>query len=452
MQLRLVLPVLIALLPARFSSAQQPPVYDLRACVEAALAASPDLAATVADIAASRAQLAQARAGRFGQMEYTQILGVVNEAEGDPVFSPDDEDDFFDNPGPFTRLDLDINIPLWTFGKLEAALEAAEQGLASEQANGALRRAHVILATKRLYYGLLLARQLSAVLHDMLERMTEAVERTEERLEEGSTSVTELDLLKLRIGRARFAKGVYEIDASLALTHSALARAMGLPLDAPFELAARRLRPVQAEIAPVEEYLTDGVAGRPEWQRLRSGLAAQSAKVQLERADYYPIFFFSTGVQFAYAPNREDQENPFAYDEFNFLRPVAVVGLRWDLNFPRTKARVDQARAELERLQAQEREAATGLLLEIRRAHGAVLQAQRTMEAAEAGRKAGRGLLVLSVANFDLGIGEAEDLFEGLGAYTEASTDYFRAVHDYNVAVAELGRAVGRELEGPEQR
>jgi hypothetical protein len=33
-----------------------------------------------------------------------------------------------------------------------------------------------------------------------------------------------------------------------------------------------------------------------------------------------------------------------------------------------------------------------------------------------------------------------------LGAYTEASTDYLRAVHDYNMAVATLGKAVGQEL------
>ncbi len=64
----------------------------------------------------------------------------------------------------------------------------------------------------------------------------------------------------------------------------------------------------------------------------------------------------------------------------------------------------------------------------------------------EDGRKAGRGLLILTVSNFELGIGEAEELFKGLGSYTEASSDYWRAVHDYDVAVAGLSKAVGHEL------
>jgi len=48
------------------------------------------------------------------------------------------------------------------------------------------------------------------------------------------------------------------------------------------------------------------------------------------------------------------------------------------------------------------------------------------------------------VSNFDLGIGEAEELFKGLGTYTEPAANYLRAVHDYNVAVAALSKAVGR--------
>jgi hypothetical protein len=52
----------------------------------------------------------------------------------------------------------------------------------------------------------------------------------------------------------------------------------------------------------------------------------------------------------------------------------------------------------------------------------------------------------LGVSNYDLGIGDAEELFNALGAYSETSSDYFRAVHDYNLAVAALGKAVGKEI------
>jgi outer membrane protein TolC len=257
--------------------------------------------------------------------------------------------------------------------------------------------------------------------------------------------VTEIDVLKLRAGRAKFAKGVLEVDASTELTRSALARNTGLAVD-DFDIAAGKLQPTDATIAPLNDYLTDGPGRRPESRQLATGLVAQSAKVELERADYFPWLFFSAGMQYARAGNRNEQTNPFASDDFNFIRPVGIVGIHWDLNFFMTNAKVEQARADLERLHALKRAAASGLQLEIRRAYSDVTQARETIKATEEGRKAGRGLLILTVSNFDLGIGEAEELFKGLGTYTEASSDYLRAVHDYNVAVATLSKAVGQEL------
>jgi outer membrane protein TolC len=450
MQTRVLLAGLMVMLSPGAGRAAQtptpgPPAYDLAACIQAALKNDPDLGAVAADLAGARAGLAEARAGRFGQSEYTQILGFVNEARGNPVESPDNKNAIFKGLGPFTRLDLEINIPLWTFGKLDAALKAAQEALESEDARGETKRAEVIVRTKQLYYSLLLSRQLALVLHDMLDTMDKAVEKTQERLDEGYSSVTELDLLKLKAGRAKFAKGVIDVDASTGLTRSALGRVIGAAEDG-FDIADRKLQPVDASIAPIEVYLAEGPARRPETRQLATGIAAQSARLDMEEASYYPMVFFTAGFGYALANNRTDQKNPFAYDDFNYIRPVGIVGIHWDLNFFMTSAKVDEARADLERLQAQRRDAASGLSLEIRRAYVEVTQARDTIKATEEGRKAGRGLLVLTVSNFDLGIGEAEELFKGLGAYTEASTDYFRAVYDYNVALAALSKAVGKEV------
>jgi len=418
----------------------------LAQCIRSALAESPDLAAAAAEIALARAQLSQAEAGRYGQAEYMQIIGLVNGAGGDAVDSDTNKNDFFHDIGPFTRFDLLVNIPLWTFGKLDAALRAAQEGMESQAANAERRRAEIIYGTKQLYYSLLLTQQLSAILHEMQDSMDKAVRKSEERLQDGSTGVTELDILKLKVGRSKFAKGVYEVDASMELTRAALARAIGAPIDAGLEVADRRLVPVGASIDPLDTYLTEAPSHRPEARQLHTGIAAQTAKVDLEEAAYYPTLFVSTGLQFARAGNRKEQTSPFASDEFNYLRPVGVLGVRWDLSFFNTSAKVDEARAGLLRLRALEKEATSGLELEIRKSYSDVAQARNTMRAAEEGQKAGRGLLILSVSNFDLGIGEAEELFKGLGMYTETSSDYVRAVHDYNLAVAALSKAVGREL------
>lgn len=422
------------------------PVLSLGDCLRRTLAEGPDRDLIAADLSAAQARLDEARAGKYGRVEYTQIVGLVNEARGDPVSSPNKQTDFFDGLGPFTRLDLDVRLPIYTFGKLSAALEAAENGLRSERARGDAARAETVVETKRLYYGLLLAQHLLDVLTEMLSSMDEAIVKTQGRLDDGSRSVTELDVLRLQIGRSKFAAGVQEVQASTRLTKSALARAVGLDPGADFELADQRLRPAAFAAAPLAAYVADGPRNRPEWKRIVAGVEAQEAIVKMEEANSYPTVFLATGVRYAVAGNRDDQKNVFANDDFNYLEPVGVLGVHWDLNVFGNRARAAQARAEKERLLAERRRAESGLQLEVERAHVAVGRAGATIAAAEAGRRAARGLMVLTVSNYDIGIGDAEELFRAYGSYTETSTDYFRAVHDYNVAVAELSRAVGEEL------
>ncbi len=426
--------------------AQIPPL-TLADCIRSALQCDPDLQAASAEIAAARARLKQAEASRWGEATYRQVLGFVPAATGDILDPPkQNRNAVFRDLGPFTQLEVMVHLPLWTFGKLRAALEAAAEGLAAQQAESEVKRAETVLTVKRLYYGSLLADQLASVLDEMLGNMDKAIRKVQQRLASGSTTVTELDLLKLQAGRAKLARGVGDIHASATLTRKALARAIGKNLTAELQLAERKLEPVSLQLASVESYIDEALRTRPEAAQLEHGLAAQAAKVEMEKAELYPTFFLSTGLQYALAPNRTTQRNPFAAEDFNYSRPVGVLGIHWDIDFWRKRAKVAEAEAALAKLQAQQRGAITGLQLEVHRAYEQVLQAQQAMQTAAEGRKAGRGLLVATVSNFDLGIGEAEELFKALGVYTEASTDYLRAVHDYNVAVAELSRTVGREL------
>src|ERR1051325_4620258 len=162
---RIAIAITVCSLPAVLLADEVRPI-DLATCIRMALANSPDLQAAAADLGAARARLAEAQAGRFGQAEYTQIFGLINEAHGDPTSSRDNKNDFFRNLGPFTRLELDVHIPIWTFGKLDSALKAAQQGLSAESARGEVKRAEIVLSTKQLYYGLFLSRQPSSLVDD----------------------------------------------------------------------------------------------------------------------------------------------------------------------------------------------------------------------------------------------------------------------------------------------
>src|SRR5262249_43243495 len=158
------------------------------------------------------ARLEQARAGRFGTPEIRELFGLVNRARGNVLFSPDSKNDVFEGLGPFTRFELSIKIPIFSFGRMSASIDAAELGTESTEANNRARQLDIVLEVKRLYYQNILSKQLALVVRDVLTSTDDALKTTEERLAKKDPNTTETDLLKMRVGRAKIAKGLYELE------------------------------------------------------------------------------------------------------------------------------------------------------------------------------------------------------------------------------------------------
>ena len=85
--------------------------------IKIGLEVSPKLWEQRSVIDQAEAQLGQAKAGRLPRMDYLQIAGLIPEAKGNATYSPSNRSDLLTGLGPFTRLEIKINQPLYTFGK-----------------------------------------------------------------------------------------------------------------------------------------------------------------------------------------------------------------------------------------------------------------------------------------------------------------------------------------------
>jgi outer membrane protein TolC len=418
---------------------------NLSESIRMALSQSPEIQGALQKVQVSEGKVAEAKSGFFPRMTFTNIAGIVPRARGDVVFSPDSTDDF-NGLGPFTRGELEIIQPLFTFGKLTNSLLAATQGVVAERAGQEKTVNQVIMEVKELYYSLLLTRHIHETIGEVKQGFAEAVEQVEERLKTKKGKVTQLDLLKLKIGLSGTTKEFQEVEKNIALTRAALQRALGLPPAIDFDITDMRLEVTPFELKPLEDYINLIFQHRPEWKQVEAGVTSRKALLEAEKSNYYPTFFLAGGVQYGVAPNRDRQTNPFVNDEFNFFRGGFALGLRWDLNFLTTKAKIHQAEAELAKVQDDLDNARLGLPLEVTRAYLDVKTAHENIETASEGRKASRSLLLLTLTNFKLGIGDPKDLFEALALFARMSSTYYQAIHTLNLALARLSFAVGQEV------
>ena len=415
-------------------------------CIKRAIENHPSVQEVKWDVALRESDLQQAKAGTYPTGEFTSVFGAVNDAKGSLAGNRPIHTGGIDELGPFVRLEGQFVYPLYTWGKITNGINAASKGVEQEYANVEQKKAEAAREVKEFYYTLQYTQEVKSLLGNVRDGFQKAVTAADERIKESKGKISQLDVLNLKIGYAGVAKEVGKLDNGIELTKAALLRVMGLPQTVSFIPAEPALTPQPAQIKDLDYYVQQLFKNRPEWRRLLLGIQAKEAELALTRSDYFPAFFLAVPIRYGYAPGRSRQTNPFAYDNFNFGAAGPVLGLRWNFDINGTAAKVARSEAELMKLQTQKKTAENSFPVEVKEAYLNVKETQERVKITEEGRKAGRTLVALSSANFELGIGEPQDIFLGLGNYTRAANDYYEAVRDYNIALAKLSLVVGEEV------
>lgn len=417
---------------------QQGP-YNLDECVERALQMNPEIEQARLDVTEAEWKLQSAKLARTPSMELFNLMGVTKDAEGDAITG-----DTIDNHyGFFNRLNVEIAIPIYTFGRLSRGIDAAGENVNVQKASQIKTRDELIVRVHQLYYGLMLSRQVLDSMEDLFESFTEARDIAEERLEKSDPSVTEADVLKLKIGLAGVTEGVRKLERETELTQAALRQTLRLNEEDEFEIADERLKPVDFELRPLEQYLRQAENNNPDIQKIKAGLAAEEARYLSEKSKFYPSLLLVGGVRHATAPDREDQDNPFLNDDYNYFSAGGAFAVKWNMNLFQTNAEVQQKKVGYLRMKSRLQQGLDGITLKVKEKYYKVKEKQANLDTSFESRKSGRALMILTLTNFKFGIGTGKDVFDALGVYARTAGSYYEAVYDYNMAVAELKSVVG---------
>jgi outer membrane protein TolC len=367
--------------------------------------------------------------------------GVITEA-GFPV-SPDTIN-ALGRLGWFTQTDLELVQPLYTFGRFDRLIAAAQAGVEASEAGVEATSDEVRLQVRKVYWTMVLGQELVRISDEILREIADADVQLEERYEEGS--VSQNDLFEFEIYRFRANKGRREAIDALAMAEAALRAATGIDDGVPIRAATGGLTQLEANLDSLDGYLQMARETRPELAQLRAGVAAQSSLARATRSEFYPQLFLGAAVRWNIAPGRFDPRNPFVYNPTNFFRPGFVVGFNWDVNLFQTRDRVRIAEHEAAKLSAEIEPLTEKVQLDIRKAYMALVRAGADVEDSERALTAADNWFRAEAQTFDLGLGEINDLIDAFQAKIEMEREHLSSVFEFNTSLAELSRAVGRDL------
>jgi outer membrane protein TolC len=447
MLLLLLLNVCSAISPPA-SSAQAKPApraFSLEEAIALSIQFSPQIKEEQFGVLLRQSQRAQANAARFAQIEITIVGGPSPRARGNQLQSPDSKTDP-DITGVFGRATLSLVQPLYTFGKISSLRQAAAHGIAVSQAQVHQKATEVAMLVREAYYGYLLAGALENLALEIRDQLTKTLDKARQQLEAGAPGVDNVDIYKLETFQGELAKQLNDIHEGQALALAGLRTLMGLDPDLPIALAVTALEPLEREVAPVEQYITAARQLRPEFTQAREGVKAMEALVNAAKADYYPVFFFGVFGAFAEATNRSTFTNPFVFDPLNDDAIAPVLGLQWKADLGITAGKVDEAAAKLGQVQQKHALAELGIPFQVRQAYLELEQHKANIEATRNGFRSGRRWLVAASSNFDLGVGPGKDVADAALAYAKLRVSYLQAIYNYNLGLAKLDHAAGRDV------
>jgi len=352
--------------------------------------------------------------------------------------------------GPFVRIEVNALQPIFTWGRIDAANDAADSGararrfLVDDTANAI--RTRVV----QLVMGIRLTTRLLAIGADVQSALKQADERVQKSLKANDGEITPEDRYRIEIFRSQLTQRIADGERALRVARVGLAATLAMEPDQ-LQLRDDPL-PDTAQIRSPDlvAALADAEKQRPDLKALDNGILAKEADVKASHAELFP----QIGIvgQFAYsrAPGRDTITNPYIGDYFNALTIGAALGIKQNLSFWTVITQTNKKEAELNTLRKQRAGAVRAIRVEVETAVADLNAAITKREASAKAVAAGRSWFRSATLNFGVGVADGRDLIDAYRGYAEAQYGDAQATFDLLAAQARLEQVTGRMPPTPE--
>jgi outer membrane protein TolC len=351
--------------------------------------------------------------------------------------------------GVFTRTELKLVQPVYTFGKLTAGVAAAESGVKASQSRQFGLVADLELNVRKAYWGAKLATEVLSTLNEASNYLDQAQKKIEDELTEGTGDASVTDRLRLRTMRADIDGRILEAQRMADLARGGLRALIGPDAPSDLDVDPDPLDAVTVPQRSLRQYADDAHESRPEIKALDHMVAAKRALAELESRRQYPDIVLIGTAQYAYASSVDTPQNAYFNDPFHTLGAGIAAGFHMPLDLGVKNAHAAKLHAEAKEAEQKRREALGGIAFEVEKANTELIEAGKRTKVMQKGEKAGRQWIAAVAQNIAVGVSEAKDFSDALLAFFQARVRFLQSTYDYNVAAAALTRATGTDVTAP---
>jgi outer membrane protein len=331
-------------------------------------------------------------------------------------------------PGNSFNTSLHLDLPIYTGGRVEGLTEqaklnahAAEQGvLKAEQ--------QVKLDATTAYFTVLETGKMVTVNQQAVDNLTEHLKNVQAQYDAGT--VAKADVLRSEVEVANAGQNLTKAQNAQDIAVANLNNVIGMPLDSQNTLKDE-LSFTQYNLS-LEESIQLALKNRPEMLQSQDNIGAAKAGVTVANSGNLPTVALS-GTQGLSGADFPGQNNSWSVG----------VSATWDIfDSGLTNSKIKQAKSTVDKAGAQDKQTRDGIELEVRSDYLSMQEAAKRSETTQVAVGKAEEDLKIARTKYSAGAGTNLDVIDAQLALTQAQTNYYQALYDYNINKAQLEKAI----------
>lgn len=326
-----------------------------------------------------------------------------------------------------------ISYPLYTGGRIENNIEAAELGVDSADLTLEAQRQVTKLRATAAYFQILQYRNLIQVNQEAVDTMQAHLDNVNAQYRVGT--VAKSDVLRSQVELADQQQALVNAQNNYDIAVATFNNIVGLPtgtiIDAKDELTYTKY---DISLPGCTDY---ALIHRPDGIAAERGVLRAKAAMKAAKAGYRPSV--SARAERTFAGDGAFKRN---YDS-NDATTVGIVA-SWDIfDNNVTEAQVQQNKAAIRRAEQLLYETQESIQLDVRTAYLSLLSAEKNIHTTRVAVEQAQEDYKIAQVRYSAGVGTNLDVMDAEDKLIETQTTYINALYNYNTSKAELDQSMG---------
>lgn len=406
-------------------------VLSLERCIEVALMKNPAIVAAKGTVGVTESRVYEAKSNYYPQISgtagYNRTLPI-----GRFISTSSTSSQFTGISGGAVdqyTAGLSLSQNIYDFGRTSTQVKIQNLNFDSSRSDFDNVVEQVILGVKQAYYGLIQAKYNRTVVEDTVKQTQQHLEQAKGFFEVGTKP--KFDVIKAEVDVSNAKLALIRAENAFKIAVANLNNAMGVP-EAPDYTLVENMSFEKYGIT-FENAMAKAYENRPDLKSIITKRQAAETSVESAKTGYYP--FLTGNASYNWSGGRLDQID-------HGYTVGAVISVPIFSGFL-TKYQVEEARANLNILKANEESLRQVIFLDVQQAYVTLRAAEEAIPTAKLGVEQAQENLDIANGRYAAGVGNPIEVTDAEVSLANARLSYIQALYADKVAQATLEKAMG---------